>query len=92
MHEKISNAIGKEEYSWLEDGFTFMFSFITGVLYGKLFRPKMKYMCMEVNHEAIAEAKKETDGVPYVSTNDILTSWFYTVSGNNFRNITLLPY
>jgi len=88
LHDKINEVIGKEESENM-NGSGIMLSFLTGLLWTKLARVKLKSVYYQINDSAIKEAKKETDGVPYVSTNDILLSWLFSVTGVNFHMMAI---
>ena len=66
---------------------------ISSYVYKWLFSVKQRSLFFDIDLAAIAEEKKNTHGLPFVSTNDILTSWFLRASGAdigmmsiNFRN------
>ena len=66
---------GKKDFAWLSGG-----GLIKGMLMGMLFGPKSSWCCYYVDESRVADEKtKASSGlqeVPYVSTNDILTSHF----------------
>jgi hypothetical protein len=76
-------AMGKHDQVFHRVGF--ILSMIKGLLYAKLIQPWMgkEYQTqtrfMYVNMEKLSHMKKEQavkDNVPFVSSNDVLTSWF----------------
>ena len=69
-----SEWTGKADFDWLSGG-----ALIKGMLTGLLCDPKAKWCCYFVDEAKVARAKEaaaKDGGVPYVSTNDVLTSHF----------------
>jgi len=74
-HEEIVTDEGK-----FFEGSAFLCWLIAGYIYKWLFGVKIESAYHEVNLDAIAKEKKNTHGLPFVSTNDILTSWYFNMS------------
>jgi hypothetical protein len=61
------------------------FLLFSSILYRFLFKPKMKVFCFKINSQEISKRKKETlesahersSSSSFISTNDILASWFF---------------
>eukprot|EP00756_Hemistasia_phaeocysticola_P061591 Hpha_TRINITY_DN5050_c0_g1::TRINITY_DN5050_c0_g1_i1::g.94028::m.94028 len=62
---------GKKDFGWLSGG-----GLIKGMLGGLLFGPKSEWRCHYVDEDKVATAKRGAVGVPFVSTNDVVTSHF----------------
>jgi hypothetical protein len=91
--EKVAHAVGKKEY-----GFLFSVPMICNVLKGMVFSKKAACFAFYVDPDKVKKAKAEvtanpTEGVDFISTNDILTSSFartirarLCMMAINFRN------
>ena len=65
---------GIKDFKWLSG-----FGLIKGMLMGALFGPKAQWCCYEVDEGKVAQLKAvaaKDGGVPFVSTNDVITSHF----------------
>lgn len=76
--ERESEWTGKKDFSWLSGG-----GLMKGMLSGLLCGPKSSWCCYFVDQDKVNDEKSSAaaDGsVPFVSTNDILTSHFCKVA------------
>lgn len=76
--KRESEWTGRSDFKWLSS-----FGLVKGMLSGYLFGPKSRWVCMEIDEEKVQRAKSaavESGAVPFVSTNDIVTSHFANAS------------
>lgn len=76
---------GSADFKWISGSG----GLIKGMLGGLLFGPKSQWCCYMVNSGAVDAAKKQASGVPFVSTNDVLTSHFCKASGARVCMMTM---
>lgn len=78
-HQVQEDTMGKNEYSYLKPA-GYIINMVGGVIWTKLFPAyRVKSVYVYVDSAAMAETKKMANkdkAVPFISTNDVLTSWF----------------
>jgi len=86
--EEVLQAIGAQKYAYTVDRQRSMMGRMAGMLKND---PSCKPLLRYVNEDFIAEQKKRhrsssssSSSVPWVSTNDILTSWFVKTTGADY--------
>lgn len=87
MQEKMKDTFGKETVRWFQSA-GFVISIMSGRFWSQYFSdwfgPRIDEAYFEVDTNAVLQSKKLTDGLPFVSSNDVITSWFFQASSMSF--------
>ncbi len=92
--DRLLVSSGKKLQAWLASPYL-----VTGILSNIALRPTPQSAVYTLNSEEVARAKqqyRQSDGeagqygdVPFVSTNDVVTSWFFKVCRSSYGMITV---